>query len=53
VPGRLGVLSSFEVADYIETNRANWNDRVPIHVASKFYGCGSLGGTFVGELRQA
>jgi SAM-dependent methyltransferase len=26
-----------EMADYIAANRANWDDRVPIHVASKFY----------------
>ena len=25
------------MADYIAINRENWNDRVPIHVASKFY----------------
>jgi len=25
------------MADYIATNRENWNGRVPIHVASKFY----------------
>jgi SAM-dependent methyltransferase len=26
-----------EVAGYIEANRANWDDRVAIHLASKFY----------------
>ena len=25
------------MTDYIERNRANWDDRVPIHVASRFY----------------
>jgi SAM-dependent methyltransferase len=25
------------VSDYVEVNRANWDDRVPIHVASEFY----------------
>jgi SAM-dependent methyltransferase len=25
------------MTDYLATNRANWDDRVPIHVASKFY----------------
>jgi SAM-dependent methyltransferase len=25
------------MADYLAMNRENWNDRVPIHVASKFY----------------
>lgn len=25
------------MSDYLEVNRANWNDRVPIHAASKFY----------------
>lgn len=25
------------MTDYFATNRANWDDRVPIHVASKFY----------------
>ncbi len=25
------------MAGYIARNRDNWNDRVPIHVASKFY----------------
>lgn len=25
------------MTDYIDTNRANWDDRVPIHVASRFY----------------
>jgi SAM-dependent methyltransferase len=25
------------MADYIAANRANWDDRVPIHTASKFY----------------
>jgi len=26
------------MADYFEINRAHWDDRVPIHVASSFYG---------------
>lgn len=30
---RLAVVT----ADYVEVNRANWNDRVPIHMASSFY----------------
>lgn len=25
------------MSDYLEVNRANWDDRVPIHVASRFY----------------
>jgi SAM-dependent methyltransferase len=25
------------MTDYLDTNRANWDDRVPIHVASRFY----------------
>src|ERR1700749_2831346 len=28
------------VADYLEVNRANWDDRVPAHVASADYGLG-------------
>ena len=28
------------MADYTAANRANWDDRVPIHVASKFYDVG-------------
>ena len=35
--GGLPVCDSARVADYLDVNRANWDDRVPAHVASADY----------------
>lgn len=34
------MCQSVRVADYLDVNRANWDDRVPAHVASVDYAVG-------------